>query len=110
MYRATTPKHSFIFDVNPEETFKTILITYTQGDQIILEKHKEDLTVEETTGCNDEIAYEAYLRLTQEEANLFNSKSTVSIQVRELTYEGEALAFDKWTVAVKDVLNDEVLT
>ena len=110
MYRATTPKHSFIFDVDPVETFKTILITYTQDNEIVLEKGKDDLTFEETTGCDGETAYEAYLKLTQEEANQFNSKSTVSVQVRALTYEGEAVAFDKWTVAVRDVLNDEVLT
>ena len=110
MYRATTPKHSFIFDVDPVETFKTILITYTQDDQIVLEKGKDDLTVEETTGCNGTIAYEASLRLTQEESNLFNARTPVSVQIRVLTYDGDAIAFDKWTVAVKDVLNDEVLT
>lgn len=109
MYRATTPKHSFIFDVDPEDTFREILITYAQDDMIVLEKRKEDLTVEETTDCEGETVYEASLRLTQEETKLFNNKSSVKVQVRALTYEGEAIASEKMTVPVNDVLNDEVL-
>lgn len=35
MYRATTPTHSFIFDIDPDETFRTILITYAQEGDIV---------------------------------------------------------------------------
>lgn len=110
MYRATTPKHTFIFDVNPDETFKTILITYAQDNLIILEKYKEDLTVIETTDCKGKTVYEASLRLTQSETNYFNANQTVSVQVRALTYDDEAVASEKKTISVKDVLNDEVLS
>ena len=106
MYRATTPLHTFVFDVNPTETFKTILITYVQDNQIILEKGKEDLSVT----ASGESEYEASLRLTQEETKLFNNKSSVKVQVRALTYDDEAVASAKMTVPVHDVLNDEVLT
>ena len=49
MYRATTPTHSFIFDIDPDETFRTILITYAQEGDIVLEKGKSDLTFSTTT-------------------------------------------------------------
>ena len=106
MYRATTPLHTFVFDVNPTETFKTILITYAQDNQIILEKGKEDLSVT----ASGESEYEASLRLTQEETKLFNNKSSVKVQVRALTYDDEAVASAKMTVQVHDVSNDEVLS
>lgn len=110
MYRATTPKHTFIFDVNPVDTFKTILITYSQDNVIILEKGKEDITVTETVDCKGNTVYEASLRLSQEETNYFNPNKTVSVQVRVFTYNNEALASDRTTISVKDVLNDEVLS
>lgn len=110
MYRATTPKHSFIFDVNPDEAFKTILISYAQDNKIILEKDKSNLSFIETIDCKGKTVYEASLRLSQEETKSFNSNKTVSVQVRVLTYNDEALASDKITVSVKDVLNDEVLS
>ena len=110
MYRASTPKQSFLCDVNPDETFKTILITYAQNGEVVLEKDKDDLTFDTTTDCKGETVYEAYFRLTQEESNLFDAASKVSVQVRALTYEGEAVVFDKEILTVLDVLNDEVLT
>lgn len=110
MYRATTPKHTFIFDVDPNETFKTILITYGQDNTIILEKDKSNLSFSEAIDCKGKTVYEASLRLSQEETNFFNPNKTVSVQVRVLTYNDEALASDKITVSVKDVLNDEVLS
>lgn len=111
MYRATTPKHSFIFDVDPEEQFKEILITYAQGNKIVLEKRKEDLSFEQATTCCGEKGYSAYFKLTQKEANMFSAKNgTVYVQVRVLTYADEAVAFEKKVVSLQDVLNDEVLT
>lgn len=109
MYRATTPLHTFVFNVDPAE-FKTILITYAQNDVIILEKGKDDLTVVEATDCDDNVVYEASLRLTQEESNLFNTQSAVKVQIRAMTYEDEVFASAKMTVNVLSVLNDEVFT
>jgi hypothetical protein len=93
-----------VFGVDPSD-FKTILITYVQDDTIVLEKHKNDLIIIEVGDV-----YEASLRLTQEETKLFNSQSSVKVQVRALTYNGDALASEKMTVNVFSVLNDEVLT
>lgn len=110
MYRATTPKHTFLFDVNPDETFSTILITYAQNNGIVLEKGKEDLTFTEGTMVNDKAVFGAYLRLTQEEANLFDNRSVVKVQVRAVTLDGEVIASKIMSIPVNDVLNDEVLT
>lgn len=121
MYRATTPTHTFIFDVDPEETFKTILISYAQKGEVVVEKGKEDLTVVRKQEADGSYVWEASLQLTQQETKLFDASQlycsgnmptpkVVEIQIRALTYENEAVAFDKMTVLLQDVLNDEVLT
>ena len=112
MIRATTPKHMFTFDVNPEETFSEILITYAQNGKIVLEKHKSDLSFEKCDCFGGKAVYTAVVRLTQEETNMFaaNPKGIVSVQVRALTEDGDALASDIEQISVQNVLNDEVLT
>ena len=112
MIRATTPRHVFYFQIDPQENFKRILISYMQNGKIVLEKEKEDLTFGEepvTTDCG-ETAYTAWCRLTQNECNLFKAnEGPVTLQIRVLTYEDEALATVKRSIQVVDVLNDEVL-
>lgn len=112
MIRATTPTHRFFFDVDPEESFQKILITYAQNGQIVLEKHESDLSFESCEDFSGKSVYIASLKLTQEETNLFNAKpkGTVSIQVRAITPEGDAVASDISNISVENVLNDEVLT
>ena len=105
MFRATTPVNNFLFNVDPDATFKQILITYAQRGKIILEKTKEDLTFSQTDD-----GYVASFRLTQKEANLFNARNSIEIQVRALSYYNEAIAFTKTTMTISDVLNDVVLT
>lgn len=109
MIRATTPKHTFIFETDPN-VFSRILVTYAQKDKIVLEKEKEDLTIEELAdmACGD-TGYCAWFRMTQEETKKFDARYPVQLQVRVLTTSGEALASDKKTLSVLDVLNDEVL-
>lgn len=109
MYRATTPTHIFIFEIDPEENFKTILITYSQSGEIVLEKGKNDLAFEEKEECCGKV-YQATLQLTQEESNLFEADKIVSVQIRAVSYDGDVVASEKMSVSVKDVLNDEVLT
>ena len=106
MIRATTPKHMFIFDTDPS-VYERILITYAQNGEIIIEKGKDDLTIEEITDSGVQ-KYNAWFRLTQEEANKFSAKM-VAVQVRVLTTSGEALASEQMSFRVEDVLNDEVL-
>lgn len=99
MRRATTPLHRFTFPIDPA-TFEKILITYSQGKTIVLEKTKDDLTIDGMI---------ARFRMTQEEANAFRVNDAVKIQVRALTYAGDALASNIIQIGVKEVLNDAVL-
>ena len=111
MIRATTPRHIFVFDSDPSD-YARILITYVQGDSIVMEKHKEDLSFEPTANpCTGDEEWAAYYRLTQEETKRFqaNPGKPVKVQIRVLTTSGESLASDKKTITVQDVLNDEVL-
>lgn len=112
MIRATTPKHTFIFDVDPEETFADILVTYAQSGEIVMEKHKADLVFENCEDLNGRKKYFASVKLTQEETNMFHAspKGVVDIQVRAITPNGEALASEIERISVQNVLNDEVLT
>lgn len=111
MIRATTPKHIFTFDVDPEETFSEILITYAQNGKIILEKHKSDLSFETCDCFGGKSVYTAFVKLTQEETKLFtaNPKGIISIQVRAITSDGDAVASNIEQISVQNVLNDEVL-
>lgn len=109
MIRLTTPTHTFLFDSDPTEYAK-ILVTYAQGNRIVMEKEKGDLTVEQETGPEGESIWAASFRLTQEETKAFSPNSAVKIQIRVLTEADEALASEQIRVLVSDVLNDEVLT
>lgn len=109
MRRATTPTHIFYFEIDPEESFEQILVTYAQNGRILLEKHKNDFAFEEPEEHCGKTVYPASLVLTQEETNLFSSKATVSVQVRALTAGADAVASEVMTLSVKEVLNSEVL-
>ena len=112
MIRATTPTHTFFFDVDPEESFQKILITYAQNGKIVLEKNKEDLSFSSCESFDGKTVYIASLKLTQEETNLFTAKpkGIVSIQIRAITPDGDAIASYISDISVENVLNDEVLT
>lgn len=112
MFRATTPKHTFVFDVDPDATFKEILVTYAQEGKVILEKEKKDMTFGEQLDDKGETEYLASLKLTQEETNLFTTRisKNVTVQVRVLTNTDDAVAFNKIQIPLFDVLNDVVLS
>lgn len=99
MIRLTTPRHIFTFPQDPS-TYDKILITYKQGNKIILEKTEEDMTF-----SNDN---SAYITLTQEETKAFSSNINVQVQVRVL--QGmTAFASNITSVSVGNVLNEGVL-
>ena len=112
MIRATTPIHVFVFDEDPSQ-YDEILISYAQGNIIVLEKTKEDLIIEPIDGdfsCHHG-AYRAWYRLTQEETRKFRGGvgKPVYVQVRVLTEDGEALASEKKLIQLQDVLDDKEL-
>ena len=112
MIRATTPIHTFLFDEDPS-MYEKILITYSQANIVVLEKHKEDLTIEQIEGdfsCRRG-AYRAWYRLTQDETKKFRGGAgkPIYVQVRVLTEDGEALASEKKLIQLQDVLDDKEL-
>jgi hypothetical protein len=101
MIRATTPRHIFGLEFPYEGNVKKILITYKQGEEIVVEKTEKDVSVE-----NEK---DVVVNLTQEETNRFLGGKPVEIQLRVLTEGNDALASDPILLMVENVLNDEVL-
>jgi hypothetical protein len=110
MYRASTPKHVFYFDIDPNKYFKNIDIVYTQDGVVVLQKKKDDLVfgIHERSCGN---LYTASFYLTQEETKLFNpNRPTAEIQVRMLDQNDHILTSPIVKLRLQKVLNDEVLT
>ena len=99
MKRATTPTHRFTLPVDAS-LIRRFLLTYTQNGKVVLEKRETDMAVE---------GNEWRIKLTQEEANLFDSSSLAHAQIRILTTGGDAMASQEYAIYVGRVLNDEVL-
>ena len=99
MTRGTTPTHIFTLPIFASNIDK-LRITYSQDQDIILEKTEADI---ERSGKT--IRY----TLTQEETLKFRAKSSVNIQVRVLTTDNMALASPIKKLSVSEVLNEEVL-
>ena len=99
MIRGTTPTHTFNipFDTSAVDEIK---ITYAQDDDVILEKHTSDCTLDGAT---------ISVTLTQEDTFLFNCKKAVEVQIRILTVGGNALASIPEKVGVSKCLDAEVL-
>jgi hypothetical protein len=100
MIRATTPTHRFTLPFDYAENVSKVLVTYKQGDEIILEKTEKDITAE-----GNVMEY----TLTQEETKKFAPGKGVSIQVRILGLDGSAMASREIIKPCRDVLNDEVM-
>lgn len=98
MIRATTPTHTFNLPIDTS-TIKSLLVTYKQGDSIVLEKTKDDCTLTGST---------VKLILSQEETKLF-SVERVKIQLRVLTNDNVSMASKVKCKLVEDVLNDVIL-
>lgn len=100
MIRASTPTHFFELPSEYVDFVDKLLVTYSQNDEIVLEKTEKDATFEGQV---------FYYTLTQEETNLFKADVIVEIQIRVKTADGKALPSDIYRIPVKKVLNDEVL-
>lgn len=111
MYRATTPQHDFLFDVDPQLVFKRIQITYAQNKQIVLEKNKDDLTYEQVEDPETgETIYKASFKMTQEEANSFDGGTPfIQLQIRFMDNNDHVVVSPIVKIRLENVLNDEVL-
>ena len=108
MYRATTPKHTFMFENLDPSTFKVLNIYYAQQGVELLKKTKSDCTFAIQEAENSTY-YLVMVHLTQEETKLFKGRSPVKIQLRALTSDDNAIATEIYEVPVFEVINDEVL-
>lgn len=98
MKRLTTPTHTFEIPLDTS-ILDQIKITYSQGGKTVLEKYKEDCTLEgKVITC----------RLTQEDTQKFKHDD-VKIRIRVKTTGGDVMASKSHTVFCEDILDEEVL-
>ena len=99
MKRTSTVTHEFKAEFNWSEFVDKVIVTYKQGDTIVLEKTEEDVTTE------DDILT---VILSANETKMFQ-KGYVEIEIKALTKGGQNINSDKILRSVEDVLNDKVL-
>ena len=99
MMRGTTPEHTFTLPVDTG-TLKKVRVLYAQGGTKILTKEGTSVTLSGNT---------VKVRLTQADTFLFDHKKKVEIQVRALTYGGDALNSDIFEETVERCLDTEVI-
>lgn len=97
--RCSTPTHTFTLPFDTSD-IKSLMVIYAQGGNEVFHKNKEDCNLDGNT---------LSLTLTQEETKAFNHKLDVQVQLRVLAYNGSSIVSDIETIAVKTVLNDEVM-
>lgn len=97
----TTPTHRFKFKVPIDPaSIKRVSIVYSQENINVLKKTEKDCTIE-----SDRI----FLKLTQDETNLFREGKTIEIQLRLYTTGGDAPITKIVREACDKTLDDEVL-
>ena len=99
MFKGTTPTHIFEIPIDIS-LIQEVKITYSQEGEEILVKRLADCTLSDG---------KVSTRLTQEDTFKFDSSFGVSIQIRILTVNGDALISNVITKSVGECLDDEVL-
>lgn len=131
--RGTTPYHSFILPLEPEQ-IQVLYITYLQNNTVILDKEytseSEEITIEpytdelENASMNEQQSEDEAVQdltsslitvhLTQEDTLNFHfypaaEKNIAVIQIRVLTTDGEAYASEPIRERIFGVLKDGVI-
>ncbi len=122
--RGTTPYHSFILPLRAEQ-INEMWVTYTQNGVLVLDKTKEDVTLENVEDLYENASMEelteeevnscqATLHLTQEDTLGFKfypaaEKNIAVIQVRILAVDGEAYASDPIHERIMGVIKNGVI-
>ena len=129
--RGTTPYHTFIIPM-ASELIKEVYITYLQNNEVVLDKDKTAVTIEDveletenaevndTELVNEEIETETIptsqitLHLTQEDTLKFKfypaaEKNIAVVQLRILDINGEAYASNPVQERIFGVLKDGVI-
>lgn len=99
MIRFTTPTHVFKTNIDLTQA-DVIFITYKQGGSTVVEKTKEDLTIEQ-----DQLS----VKLTQEDTGKFVQGNPVEIQIRVRFGDDTAIASNIMKTTVERVLKDGVI-
>jgi hypothetical protein len=99
MRQGTTPKHTFTLPFDTGIVDK-VRVVYAQRDDVKIVKTEADA---EMQGNNLSV------KLTQEDTLQLNSSLKTHIQVRVVTYNGDALTSDIITVNTERCLDGEVL-
>lgn len=100
MRRGTTPEHTFTLPFDTS-IIASVRIIYEQNDEEKIIKTKDDCTF-----AGDVIK----VKLTQEDTLTFTCNSTIKIQVRILTTDGEAITSDIIKTFVYECIDNEVIT
>lgn len=98
MFRGTTPNNIFEVDIDCTDA-EEIYITYSQFQQVIIEKSIEDVIVTAET---------ITVLLTQEDTLLFRP-GKVEIQIRVKYPDGKAMACDIIETTAKRILKEGVI-
>lgn len=127
--RGTTPYHTFIVPMQ-SESISEVYITYLQNNEVVLDKDKTDVTIEdivldtenaeiddtELTEEESEVVptSQITLHLTQEDTLKFKffpaaEKNIAVVQLRILDSDGEAYASDPVHERIFGVLKDGVI-
>ena len=99
MIRGTTPTHTFNVPLSAEN-IKKVKITYEQDGVDILTKREGDCTIADG---------KVTVRLTQEETLKFDHEKLITIQIRVLSKNDDALSSYPFSVNAVECLDDEVL-
>ena len=101
MIQGTTPKHTFVLDVDVDQ-IKKVNILYTQEGYIVLKKTTEDCEF-------DKESKSVAVTLSQQDTFDFNTEAKVEVQVRLLLNDGQALASDPVKMSVSRCFDNEVI-
>ena len=99
MRRGTTPRHTFTLPFDTGNVSK-VRVLYAQNDVLKIVKKETDAELSGNV---------ISVRLTQAETLRLNCNLKTDIQVRVVTYDGDAFASDIITVKTERCLDSEVL-
>ena len=122
--RGTTPYHNFILPILAED-IKEVYVTYLQNKEVILDKGKEDVEINDLVDLYENASMEEIpedertscqltVHLTQEDTLSFHfypaaKKNIAVIQIRILTADDEAFASMPINERIFGVLHDGVI-
>ena len=123
--RGTTPYHNFILPILAED-IKEVYVTYLQNKEVILDKGKEDVEINDLVDLYENASMEELpeevssscqltVHLTQEDTLKFHfypaaEKNIAVVQIRVLTTEGEAYASEPIHERIFGILKDGVIS